>query len=319
MSRKPYPGPPVARHFHVTPEDGPKRFVDYANVLDRVGPLVLYIIALLLILGVALIDIVTGPEIAFSIFYVLPIAMLAWYHGWRAARVSVFASGLAWLIADTLSGATYSIDGIQYWNAGVRTGFFFIIALILSQLRHALREEHRLARTDALTGVSNSRSFLEFATLELARQRRYDHPISIAYLDCDNFKRVNDFYGHAKGDELLRKVAMVTAQTLREVDIVARLGGDEFGILLPESDQKAAASVMKKLRNALKTVGQEYGVTFSMGVVTYLQPAESVDAMLNAADKLMYDVKRAGKNASRFRVFGKNGDAEDEQGVLPGL
>ena len=319
MSRKPYPGPPLARHFHVAPEDGPKGFVDYANALDRVAPLALYFIAFVLIAGVALIDIVTGPEIAFSIFYVLPVAMLAWYHSWRTARIAVFASGLTWLIADTMSGATYSIESIQYWNAAVRTGFFFIIALILSQLRHALREEHRLARTDSLTGVSNSRSFLEFATLELARQRRYDHPISIAYLDCDNFKRVNDFYGHAKGDELLRKVAMVTGQTLREVDIVARLGGDEFAILLPESDQRAAGSVIKKLRNALKAVGQEYGVTFSMGVVTYLQPAGSVDVMLNSADKLMYEVKRAGKNAWRYRVFGKDGTIEDEQGVLPGI
>ena len=286
-------------------------------MIESMGSVTRYFIAFVLIVAIAIIDAVTGPEIAFSIFYLLPVSMLAWFDGWKIGRIAVFASGLAWLIADTMSGATYSIVGIQYWNAAVRTGFFFIVARILAQLRHAVREEHRLARTDELTGVANSRSFIEFASLELARQRRYDHPISIAYLDCDNFKRVNDFYGHSRGDELLRKVALCTTQTLREVDVVARLGGDEFAILLPESDQRAAASVTRKLRNSLKMVGDQYGVTFSIGVVTYLQPAESVDQMLHAADKLMYEVKRAGKNASRYKVFGANGTSEDEQGVLP--
>ena len=319
MDRKPYPGPPVARHFQVDPADGPRRFLNITRVFDNTSSLLQHVIAYVLMVLVAVADTLSGPEIAFSIFYLLPVSILAWFNTWTAARTAVFASGLAWLIADTASGAQYSVAGIQYWNAFVRTGFFFIVGLTLSQLRHALREEHRLARTDELTGVANGRSFLEFATLELARQRRYDHPISVAFLDCDNFKRVNDFYGHAKGDELLRKVALTTTQTLREVDVVARLGGDEFAILLPESDQRAAASVIRKLRNALKLVGEQYGVTFSMGVVTYLQPAESVDQMLRSADKLMYEVKRSGKNASRYRVFGNDGSLEDEQGVLPGL
>ena len=315
MNRKPYPGPPVARHFEVAAADGPRRLRRVTRLIESAGSLALLVIAAVLISMIAIIDAFTSAEL--SIFYLLPIALLAWYDGWKSARVAVFASGLAWLLADMMSGSTYSNPAIQYWTAGVRTGFFFIVAFILTKLRHSTREEHRLARTDELTGVANSRCFVESASLELARQRRYDHPISIAYLDCDNFKRVNDFYGHSKGDELLRRVALCTAQTLREVDIVARLGGDEFAILLPESDQRAAAAVMKKLRNALKMVGEQYGVTFSMGVVTYLQPAENVDVMLNAADKLMYEVKRSGKNASRYKVFGKNGNAEDEQGVLP--
>jgi diguanylate cyclase (GGDEF)-like protein len=319
LDRKPYPGPPFARHFRVDQADGPEQslLVRLLFYVDNLGTTTCYAIAAMMILVITVIDIATGPEIALSILYLAPVGMVAWHTTWTAARVTVLTSGLAWLIADIAAGATYSVAGIQYWNAGVRTTSFFIVAFILSQLRTASREEHRLARTDPLTGAANSRLFIEFLTLECARQRRYHHPLSVAFLDCDNFKRVNDLYGHAVGDELLRKIAVAISQSLREVDVVARLGGDEFGILLPESDQKAASTVLRKLRNGLKSVGEQYNVTFSVGVVTYLRPAETVDQMLHAADKAMYEAKRAGKNTSRHKVYGRDDDADREQGVLP--
>ena len=278
-----------------------------------------YVLGGLLLATVAAIDAWTGPEIAFSIFYLLPIAMLAWHTSWTAARTAVLASGLAWLLADVVAGASYTVPIVQYWNALVRTGVFYIVGLSLSELRYSLREEHRLARTDALTGVSNSRSFLEYATQEFARQRRYNHPVSVGFLDCDNFKRVNDRHGHAAGDQLLCLIALTISQTIREVDMVARLGGDEFVILLPESDQKAAATVGKKVREALRRAAGDLGVTFSMGMVTYLEPPHTVDEMLNSADQLMYQAKRAGKNTTRHQVFGADEAWENEQGVMPGL
>jgi PleD family two-component response regulator len=90
-------------------------------------------------------------------------------------------------------------------------------------------------------------------------------------------------------------------------------------MLLPESEQRAAAAVVRKLRNALRLVGDQYNVSFSMGIVTFLQPADSIEQMLNAADKIMYDVKRAGKNAAKHRVYGRVDIADDEQGILPGI
>jgi diguanylate cyclase (GGDEF)-like protein len=285
--------------------------------MDERNPLFIYLAAAVLIVIVGLVDWITGTEIAVSILYLAPVGMLAWHTAHTATVIGAFACGATWLIADIMAGATYSVPAIQYWNAGVRTATFFVLGHVISQLRLASREEHRLARTDALTGAANSRMFVEYATIESARQRRYFHPLSLAFLDCDNFKRVNDLYGHAVGDELLRKIAVAITHALREVDVVARLGGDEFAILLPESDQKAASTVLRKLRNGLKLVGEQYNVTFSIGVVTYLRPADTVDQMLAAADKAMYEAKRAGKNTSRHKVYGRDDDEDRAQGVLP--
>ncbi|HEY0809850.1 MAG TPA: GGDEF domain-containing protein [Longimicrobiales bacterium] len=316
MPGKPYPGPPVARQFGVERATGaPERPIHrLTQYLEHAQPVVLWGIAAALIAIAAATDIVTGPNVDWSFFYLPAVVLLAWFRSWPAARFAALASALAGLAVQT-----YDPTSIEAWNALGHAAIFLFVGFILAQLRSALREEHQMARTDDLTGVANSRSFLEFATLEMARQRRYGHPLSLVFLDCDNFKRVNDFYGHAKGDELLRRVALTITQTLREVDFVARFGGDEFAMLLPESDQRAAAAVVRKLRNTLRLVGDQYNVSFSMGIVTFLQPADSIEQMLNAADKIMYDVKRTGKNAAKHRVYGRTDVTDDEQGVLPGI
>ncbi|HET9439945.1 MAG TPA: GGDEF domain-containing protein [Longimicrobiales bacterium] len=309
----------MTRELSINRVDGRRGLSTLTYYIETAHAVVQYAIAVLLLVFAAATDLWTGAIAAWSVFYLPPVAMLAWHRSWAAARTFAVVAGIVTFMVDVVSHGGYAPPGLMYWNAAVNTGIFLFVGRILAELRAALREEHEMARTDDLTGVANNRSFLEFATLELARQRRYYHPLSLAFLDCDNFKRVNDFYGHAKGDELLRRIALVITQTLREVDVVARLGGDEFAILLPESDQKAAAHVIRKLRNSLKPIGDQYGVTFSMGIVTYLQPAESVDQMLKAADKVMYEVKRAGKNGARHRTYGRFTDEDDGQGVLPGL
>ncbi|HTC77354.1 MAG TPA: diguanylate cyclase, partial [Terriglobales bacterium] len=107
------------------------------------------------------------------------------------------------------------------------------------QLAAALAAEKELSRSDPLTGLPNRRAFYEVALAEADRARRYRHPLSLAYLDVDNFKQVNDDYGHDAGDELLVRVAEVLRRNLRNNDIVARLGGDEFAMLLPETPASA--------------------------------------------------------------------------------
>lgn len=313
VSRKPYPGAPVARHFKVqsakvtAPVSTPIGERQFRRLIGRIETLpaaAQYAIAALITLVVFVVDTVSGPEIAFSIFYLLPISMLAWHRGWQVARIAVLASGLAWLLADVLAGHQYSLAAIQYWNALVRTTFFFVVAYTVTQLRRAVDEQQRLARTDTLTGVANSRWLLELTEREIKRQKRYLHPLSMAFIDCDNFKQVNDRFGHAAGDELLRRIATAVLLTLREVDVVARLGGDEFAILLPETDAPAAEKVSAKVREALRHAVREFNVTFSIGLVTYLRPAASVDELLHSADQVMYEAKNAGKNRSRHNVVG---------------
>ena len=166
------------------------------------------------------------------------------------------------------------------------------------QLAAALAAEKELSRSDPLTGLPNRRAFYEVALAEADRARRYRHPLSLAYLDVDNFKQVNDDYGHDAGDELLVRVAEVLRRNLRNNDTVARLGGDEFAMLLPETPASATDAVIGKLQAKLDyaAIDNDWPVNFSIGMITFTSPPTDVDEMLRAADQLMYSVKRDRKS-----------------------
>jgi diguanylate cyclase (GGDEF)-like protein len=121
--------------------------------------------------------------------------------------------------------------------------------LIISQLRSLYAQERNLSRTDTLTGIPNRRAFLESLEIEKNRARRYDHPLTLDYVDLDHFKQLNDTLGHNTGDELLRVVANAMKLDVRQVDVLARLGGDEFAVLLPETGRVAASAAFGKLRS----------------------------------------------------------------------
>ena len=180
--------------------------------------------------------------------------------------------------------------------------FLFIVVI----LQNALAREKHIARTDNLTGLANRKHFFETAEQEIQRARRYGQPFSTAYIDIDNFKDVNDLYGHAAGDALLRRVGGIIMGNIRAVDFAARLGGDEFAIMLPQADAGSARTVLSKLQRLLmETMKKErWPVTFSLGVVSFLKAPETVDEMIQRADKLMYSVKAEGKNAIKYDVFG---------------
>ncbi len=108
-----------------------------------------------------------------------------------------------------------------------------IVVVILSTLKGVLEREKIFARKDFLTGIANRQAFFEFAGIEINRCRRHEYPLTVAYIDCDNFKAINDYFGHQTGDNLLMSVADILQKIIRATDIVARLGGDEFAVLLP--------------------------------------------------------------------------------------
>ena len=302
----------MTRHFQVestrAPVGRPSSFGDriFRRAVARVEALSVpaqYLLAALLIAVIGIVDTITGFDIQLSILYLIPVSMLAWHRGWKAARIGGLVCMFVWLAADLIAGHVYTHMAVLFWNTSVRGLFFFLFGYVLSQLRFAVDEEQRLARTDSLTGVANSRSFLEAAAAEVARQHRYGEALSIAFLDCDNFKEVNDRHGHAEGDDLLRAIASCIKSSLRSVDTVARLGGDEFAILLPETDVAAAAIVSNKVRDSLRNAIDKHNVTFSIGLVTYLIPPYDVNALVHTADQAMYDAKKTGKNATRHRVI----------------
>ena len=147
------------------------------------------------------------------------------------------------------------------------------------------------------------RAFYEIATIELDRSARYLHPLSLAYIDIDNSKQVNDTLGHSAGDKLLHSVAKTIKENIRSIDAVARLGGDEFAILMPETNNQIAITAMNKLRKYLLDIAQQnnWPVTFSIGVVTCAGPCK-LDELIREADNLMYTVKKGEKNRIEYKV-----------------
>jgi len=168
----------------------------------------------------------------------------------------------------------------------------------LLELRLRLQQEKHLARIDSLTRAANRRAFYETLEGELSRLRRYGRPFSVAYLDLDNLKRVNDDLGHEAGDAVLCTVSATVRKNLRRTDTIGRLGGDEFAILLTEAGSEAARATTDKFnRRLLDAMRQnQWPVTFSIGLVTCLTAPTSEEELMKKADELMYLVKKSGKN-----------------------
>ncbi len=256
------------------------------------------------ILAVFALDVVTGSELSVSIFFLVPIGLTAWFAGRAHAGVASAVSAGLWFTADWLTGTVHSTELIPVWNALVRLGFFAIVAHLLTALRRALAAEQDLSRRDPLTGLANVRRFHEVVELEISRSQRYGHPISLAYFDLDNFKEVNDRFGHERGDLILRTTAGIVSGCIRATDTLGRLGGDEFALVMPETGGDAAAAVTDKIQRAVRadTVIEDAAISLSLGCVTYArQPPSAVD-LIRRADALMYRSKAEGKDRGSHEV-----------------
>lgn len=276
------------------------------NARDNLGnlprPLVITLGAIILVM-VGVIDYLTGPNLSLSIFYLIPVLLVSWYAG-RVPGIAIsFACALTWLIAGLLEKTYCEYPVVLYWNDLMELAFFLTVTILITALKSSLQREMVLAKTDYLTKLPNRRCFFEFSERELGRSLRYHHPLTIIYLDIDNFKTVNDTMGHSAGNDLLCLVAETLSRIIRSTDMVARLGGDEFALLLPESDPESARNAIHKVMNSLtEALNDKWPVTFSVGMVTYMLPPASVDEMVKKADNVMYAVKLAGKGAVRHEV-----------------
>ncbi|MCE1252439.1 MAG: diguanylate cyclase [Anaerolineae bacterium] len=168
--------------------------------------------------------------------------------------------------------------------------------------RKRLKEElQQQASTDDLTGVTNRRHFIKTANYEIARAIRFEHPMSIALVDIDNFKSINDTYGHAAGDETLIRLTKICRENIRDVDIFARLGGDEFVLLLPDTACNQAYQVVERIRRSLNSLSvnwedQKISITISSGIAGLEHETDTLDILLARADQVLYQAKDAGKN-----------------------
>lgn len=242
------------------------------NVKDHLNslPKPLVITLSVIILGmVGIIDYLTGPNFSLSILYLIPVLLVSWYAG-RVPGIAIsFACALIWLTASLLGKNYYEYPVVLYWNDLMELAFFLTVTILITALKSSLQREMLLAKTDYLTRLPNRRCFFEFSEKELSRSLRYRHPLTIIYLDIDNFKTVNDTMGHSAGNDLLCLVAETLSHIIRSTDMVARLGGDEFALLLPESDPESARNAVRKVMNGLTgALKDDWPVTFSVGMVT---------------------------------------------------
>jgi diguanylate cyclase (GGDEF)-like protein len=173
-------------------------------------------------------------------------------------------------------------------------------ALIALENARLHGQVQRQAVTDDLTGLANRRQFLVQLDSEIARSRRSGSPLGIVLADLDDFKRVNDTYGHQAGDVALRSFAEILTTMARDVDLAVRLGGEEFAMLLPDTDLAGAAQLAERLRLALESTvtgrpPAQFRLTASFGVSSFPAAAAAED-LLTDADRRLYDAKRTGKN-----------------------
>ena len=270
--------------------------------LSRLAPGWIVLITVICVVLIGVPDYLIGIEISLSVFYLCPVGMATWYAGIRWGILLALLSTVVYLAGNISAGHLYSRPGHMLWNGFLHFGFMLIVAWLLDSLRTYLGREQQLARTDSVTGIFNRLAFMERLRYNLALAARDDQPISLAYLDLDDFKQINDAHGHDGGDRVLRQVAQSLTHSIRRTDTVARIGGDEFALLMPDLDRQAAENVINKVRDSLQRTfaSATIKVNCSIGCVSFSKPIPDVDHAIKAADILMYKIKTQGKNAVAF-------------------
>ncbi|WP_175958756.1 GGDEF domain-containing protein [Burkholderia pyrrocinia] len=228
-----------------------------------------------------------------------------WNHMWWLAHV-IFAGGFFLLSYGVVQAflTTRSFETIYSQEELMAR-----LAEAMARTESALQELQRtnqtlehLAATDPLTGASNRRKFIECVEAEIARAKRDSAPFSLLALDLDNFKWINDCYGHQVGDRVLQGFVQTCLDAIRPYDDVARVGGEEFMVLLPRADPDAALAVGERIRSAIastpfaREIGRSVSITVSIGISQFGKDGNTIDALLRAADQRLYRAKRRGRN-----------------------
>ena len=261
---------------------------------ERFSSMTVFACALAIIAVIGVLDYVTGPYFSLTLFYLAPIWLVTAYVGRAAGILTAIACSVVSLTGDV----SYSTGLLPFWNAATRTGVFAVVSIAVARINEAHRRERELARTDQLTGLANFRWFEDQAKREMYSARRYGGPLSLAYIDLDGFKAVNDAYGHAAGDAVLCAVADSLRSGLRPSDLIARVGGDEFVAIFPHTDREEAGHALERVRVSLERDERTRGVGFSAGITQLHASIGSIDDVLGVADQQMYEAKAAKRRSA---------------------
>lgn len=279
--------------------------------LNRESKPKIIFIGYLLVLALLIIDHITWPSLSFLIFYLIPISLVTWFVSRSAGLFMSFVCAVALFIHDMLMLKMHAYPVVPLWNIMVSACFFLFAVYTLSSLKLVLTKQTELANIDYLTRIANRKFFSEMAHYEMGKALRYHHQVSIAYVDIDDLKKVNDEFGHHAGDTVLKTVAETIRENIRDIDIAARIGGDEFVIFLPETDYKNTDRVIQRIKKKLSDAAQNKNlpINTSIGVITcaypFLCPLEDI---IKAADTLMYKAKKEGKAQIKHEVWEKSNE-----------
>ena len=266
--------------------------------LESRRPWQIWTLGLAAVSGLAWLDHVTTHAISLSIFQLLPIALATWYAPPPLGSLTALIAVALWLYHALFHAHVHEPTWVVFWNAAVRIIFYLLFARVLGALKSALRRERNVARIDGLTWILNVRGFHEACERLFQLAARHHRPTTLAFIDLDNFKRVNDTRGHAAGDRVLQDVAATLTANVRATDVVGRLGGDEFAVFMPETGLNGARTAFAKIQQELQLMAAAEGhpVGFSIGVAVFPAAPPSLADAIRVADALMYRVKRSGKN-----------------------
>lgn len=272
-----------------------------------------------LLISAAALDYATPYELSLGSLYLFAILAVSWNCGMAWGFLfTVLALGCQ-IALGIWKGHPY-LKPMYFYQAQLNSLLEFGVAVVLtSQLRRLFERERQTARIDHLTGVKNRQGFHEVLESEVSRHLRNGASFCLAYIDVDDFKGVNDRFGHSEGDRLLEAVGHVAAASVRRSDTVGRIGGDELAVLFPETNQSEALAIEAKLREALTTITRPrpwWSVTFSMGVATFKTMPSSADAAMTFVDQLMYRAKRSGKAHTISAVFDESALHTEAGGIV---
>lgn len=252
-----------------------------------------FVASVLAMAMVFVIDVLTPAHIRLHLLYIFPLACIALH----CARLGLVVAAV--FSAAAMQAFTFIIHHASLPELVTDSIVSFAVTVLIVVLSRSLRENFlkiaKIAEYDSLTALRNRRSFSKSTMAEIARQTRYGGVFSLAIVDLDKFKELNDSKGHFAGDSALEIVARVLTRQTRNTDIIGRIGGDEFAILMPYTAKAACRQVCRNLMDIIATETKDAGfaVTASIGSVTFDQPPESLAIALQLADRAMYAVKNA--------------------------
>jgi len=264
----------------------------------RLPDLLQLAIGLGLVAGLTAFKLTIGHSVTLIDFLFVPVVWVGWFAsarwcGYAVAAVAASLSIMVAMVAETQASLVAAAA------AGIARFALYLFVLGLLGMMRRERAGHQYAvATDQLTAAANARAFRALAQAEVERAQRYQRNLSLACLDVDDFKTINDRLGHPEGDYVLLEVSHMMRSVVRSTDTVARIGGDEFAILMPDTEASSARIVIDRVRAEISRLRTSDGrpIPCSIGLVTFDGPPTSLKELVAAGDELLYRAKESGKD-----------------------